>query len=76
MHEWRDLQFKVDLEQQIFWEAFHSNFILLSEFWPEIYWGEVAEEIFSYIHFDVWPGVWTRALLVISQHTTYQTKAT
>ena len=39
-----DLQFKVDSERQIFWEIFHGNFNLLSEFLPEIYWEEIAEE--------------------------------
>ena len=32
IHKWRDLQFKVDSERQIFWETFHGNFYLLSEF--------------------------------------------
>ena len=27
IHKWRDLQFKVDSERQIFWETFHGNFI-------------------------------------------------
>ena len=26
IHKWRDLQFKVDSERQIFWETFHVNF--------------------------------------------------
>ena len=44
------LQFKVDSSCD-FWE-----------FLPDICWEEVTEEIFSYFRFDVWPGVWTRAL--------------
>ena len=36
IHMWRDLQFKVHSERQIFWETFHDNFYLLSEFLPEI----------------------------------------
>ena len=27
IHKWRDQQFNVDSEQQIFWETFHCNFI-------------------------------------------------
>ena len=27
VHKWRNLQFKVDSERQIFWETFHGNFI-------------------------------------------------
>ena len=53
---WRDLQFKVDSERQIFWETFHGNFIY-SEFLPEI-----AEEILFVFYFDVWPGTRTLAL--------------
>ena len=45
IHKWRDLQFKVNSEWQIFWESFHGNFYLLSEeFLPEICWEEIAEE--------------------------------
>ena len=29
IHQWRDLQFKVDSERQIFWEIFHGNFICI-----------------------------------------------
>ena len=32
IHKWRDLQFKVDSERQIFWETFHSNFIYSQSF--------------------------------------------
>ena len=45
IHKWRDLQFKVDSEWQIFWETFHGNFYLLSEFLPKICWEEIAVEI-------------------------------
>ena len=27
IHKWRDLQFKVDSERQIFWETFYGNFL-------------------------------------------------
>ena len=58
LHEWRDLNFKVDSEQQIFWETFHGNFIY-SEFLPDICWEEIAEEMLFVFHFDVWPGTRT-----------------
>ena len=45
IYKWRYLQFKVGSERQIFWETFNGNFILLSEFLPEICWKEIAEEI-------------------------------
>ena len=32
IHKWRDLQFKVDSERQIFWETFHGNFIYSQSF--------------------------------------------
>ena len=56
IYKWRDLQFKVDSERQIFWETFHGNFILRSEFLPEIGWEEIAEEIPFVFRLDVWPG--------------------
>ena len=70
IHKWRDLQFKVDSERQIFWETFHGNFFLLSEFFPEICWEEIVEEILFVFHFDVWPGTRTLAFRLISQHPT------
>ena len=32
IHKWRDLQFEVDSERQIFWETFHNNFICSQNF--------------------------------------------
>ena len=43
IHEWRELQFKVDSERQIVKK--------LSEFLPEICWEEIPEEIFF---FHIW----------------------
>ena len=71
IHKWRYLQFIVDSEGQIFWETFHGKFYLLAEFLPEICWEENAEEILFVFRFDVWPGAWTLAFRLISQHTTY-----
>ena len=64
----KDLQFKVD---RFFEKLFMGIFYLLLEFLPEICWEEIAEEIFFVFCFDVWRGVRTLALRLISQHTTY-----
>ena len=38
IHKWRDLQFKIDSERQIFCETFHGNFLFDAQsFLPEIY---------------------------------------
>ena len=37
IHKWRDLQFKIDSERQIFWEPFHDNFNLLPYNSPKKY---------------------------------------
>ena len=47
-----------------FWQIY-----LLSELLPEICWEEVAEEIFSYLIFDDWPGM--RAQAFVSNKPTY-----
>ena len=49
-HEWRQLQFKVVSERQIFEKFFHINFISHSLFLPEICCEEVIEEIFFHIY--------------------------
>ena len=49
IHKWRDLEFKVDSERQIFLRNFSCQFLLLSKFLPEIWWEEIAEEIFFHI---------------------------
>ena len=63
IHHWRDLQFKVDSERQIFWETSHGSFYLLSKFLPEICWEEIAKEILFVFRFwclawDSNPGFW------------------
>ena len=49
------------------------KFYLISEFSADICWEKVTEEIilFSYFRSDVWFGVWTVVLLLVSQYTTY-----
>ena len=63
MHKWQDLQFKVDSERLVFWEAFPWQFLLYSQ--------SYCQKILYVFCFDVWPGIWTLALRLISQHTTY-----
>ena len=60
IHKWRDLQFKVDSEQQIFLRNFSWQFYLLSELLPEICWEEIAKEIrisFWCLAWDANPGL-------------------
>ena len=66
IHKWRELQFTVDSERQIFLRNFSWQFYLLSEFLPEICWEEIAEEILFVFHFEVWPGARTLAFRLIS----------
>ena len=46
IHEWLDLQFKVDSERQIFEKLFMGNLFTIRVF-PEFCWEEVDEEIGS-----------------------------
>ena len=72
MRKWRDLQFKVDSRTTDFLRNFLWQFYLRSEFLPEICWEEITEEEILFLFcFDVWPGAWTLAFRLISQHTTY-----
>ena len=64
IHKWRDLQFKVNSERQIFWETFHGNFYLLLEFLPEICWEEIAEEIL-FLYFVLMSGLGHKPWLFI-----------
>ena len=57
IREWRDLQFNVDFEQQIFEKLFQSRIYLPSECLSEICWEEIAEEIFVF-HISFWWLTW------------------
>ena len=70
IHKWRDLQFKVDSKRHIFLRNFSWQFYLFSEVLPEICREEIVKVILFVFYFDVWPGVRTLALRLISQHTT------
>ena len=77
IHEWRDLQFKVDSERQIFEKLFMAILFTLRVFARNLLRGSRRRNIFfSYFIFDVWPGIRTRALRIVSQHTTYYTGST
>ena len=49
-----------------FFEKLSWQFYLLSEFLPEICWGEIGEEILFVFRFDVRPGTRTLAFRLIS----------
>ena len=64
--------FKSIPKDRFFDKLFTTILYLLSEFLSEIYWKEVAQEIFFFkLSFEVWPGIWTMALRLITQHTNY-----
>ena len=72
IHEWRDLQFKINSNGMIFRETLHDNFYLSAEFLKEFCGEEAAAEIFFHIfvliselEFEPWP------LPLISQHAIY-----
>ena len=78
MRKQRELQFNVDSEQQIFEKLFHGRFILLSEFLSEICWEEIGLEIFFFFfifRFAIWPGIPTRALLLITCYQFFFTRS-
>ena len=71
IHEWRDLQFKVDSERQIIWETLHDNSIYSQSFCQKSAEGKWPKKYFFIFWFDIGLGVWTVASSLISQHTTY-----
>ena len=77
IHNWQDLQFKVDSERQTFWETFHGKFLFtLRAFARNLLRGKKSpKKYFSYFFFYVWPGALTLAFRLISQHTTYWTES-
>ena len=50
------LYINVDSERQIFWDTFHDIFSLLSEFFPEICWEQIAAVIF-FLYFILMSGL-------------------
>ena len=58
IHKGRDLQFNVASQRQNFWETLSWQFYLHSQFLPEIYWEEIAKEIFLFFIFQVSHQTW------------------
>ena len=61
IHKWRDLQFKVDSEWQIFWG---TSWLILTEFLSEICGEEIVKEMRFVFCFNVWPIARTPRLYV------------
>ena len=61
-----------------FLRNFSRRVYLLSEILSEICWEEIARKYFFFFifRFDIWPGILTPPLNLISQHTTYWITAT
>ena len=70
IYKWRDLQFKVDSELQIFWETCNDNFIYTQSSCKKSAERKSIKKYFLYF-FYVWPRARTPAIRLISQHTTY-----
>ena len=66
-----DLQIKVNSERQIFEKLFIAIFIYSHSFYQKS-----VKKYLLYFVFNFWPRARILALRVISQHTTYQAKAT
>ena len=61
VHEWGNLQFKVDSERHVFEKIFMAILFTLRIFARNLLRGS-WQRIFIFFRFDVWPGIWTRAL--------------
>ena len=61
IREWRDLQFNVDSERQIFEKLFHGRFIYSQSFCQKSAERKSPKKYFSYLIFDDWPGIRTQA---------------
>ena len=55
VHKWRDLQFKVDSERQIFWETFHGNLIQNQSFCQKS--AESKSQKKYFLYFVLMPGL-------------------
>ena len=68
IHKWRDLLFKVDSERQMFLINFSWQFFFTLRVFSRILLrGSSRRNIIPYFRFDIWPGVWTEALRLISE---------
>ena len=66
IHEWWDLQFKVDFFEKLL----HDNFIYSQSFCQKSAERKSPKKYFFKFRFVVWPKVWTVVVRLISQHTT------
>ena len=73
IHEWRNLQFNVDCERQICWETFSWQVYFFSQSLCQKSAQRKSPNVilFFIFRFDALPGIRTRTLSLISQHTTY-----
>ena len=69
IHEWQDLQFNVDSEQQIFEKLFMAILFTFPEFLPEICWKEIAEKNTFRISF--WCLAWSSNPVFLSNKPTH-----
>ena len=78
IREWRNLQFKVDSPyNRLLRNFFTAGLFTLRVFARNLLREHRRRDIYFFrFHFDVQPGIRTRALCLISQHTIYQTTAT
>ena len=72
IREWRDIQFNVDSERQIFEKLFHGNFIYSQSFCQKSAVRKSPKKYFSYFIFLMTDlGYEPRLLRLINRHTTY-----
>ena len=69
--KWRDLQFNVDSERQIFEKLFHERFIYSQSFCQKSAERKSPKKYFSYFFFDDWPRIRKQAFA--SKKTTAKT---
>ena len=71
IREWQNLQFNIDSEQQFFETLIYGRFIYSQNFRQKSAETKSPKKYFLFFVFDVWPGVRSVALRLISHHTTY-----
>ena len=72
VREWRNLQFNVDSERQIFEKLFHGRFIHSQNLCQKYGETKSPKKYFPFIFcFVAWVGIRTHALRLTSQHTIY-----
>ena len=72
IHKWRNLQFKVDSERQIFGETFHRIFIYSKSFWKKSAERKSPKKYF--LHFVLMSGLGLEPWLYVYQANTVPTR--